>query len=101
MSHMFADPLKMQQLAGDLERIARGTGPTALQLENAPILMGWHVHVAQVAVLTGVAIGHPDRPDGPVTTSQLYALDYDTRLWARTMNRWYSLGDRTGDNPDR
>lgn len=91
--HMFADPVNMLLLAHDLERIASGTGPTVEDLEGGPILTDWHVMLCQVPVLVGRVAGHPDRRDGPVMTSQVYAIDYGSRTWARTMNRWYALRD--------
>ena len=98
MTHrMFADPLTMHQLARDLERIARGQGPTPAELRNAPLLTGWQVHPASTPVLVGSVTGHPERRDGAVVTSHLYALDFDHRLWARTMNRWYRLAEREPD----
>jgi hypothetical protein len=91
---MFADPFAMQLLARDLERIAQSNGPSSSDLRDAPVLNDWHVMLCQVPVLVGNVVGHPDRPNGAIVTSQLYALDYDSRAWARTMNRWYQLRDR-------
>jgi len=41
--------------------------------------------------LTGYVSGHPNCPDGPITTTRLMELDTKQR-WARTKNTIYRLG---------
>ena len=87
----FADPLKLQKLARDLERIVRGAGPTAAELSRCPVLLDWRLDFVKVPTLVGVVTGHPDVGPGLARTSQLYALDIGGGRWARTMNNWYLL----------
>jgi hypothetical protein len=91
---LFADPLKIQLLAHDLERITRTTGPTESELYNAPVLLDWHLHWQPTPVLVGSVTGHPELRNGRVKTSQLFALDLGGGAWARTASRWYRLEGR-------
>lgn len=93
---LFADPLKVSLVARDLERITRGSGPSLGDLNAAPVLVDWHLHWERIPVLTGVVAGHPERRDGLIMTSQLFALDLAHGGWARTMSRWYSLRSGPG-----
>ena len=86
-----ADALAMHRLARDLERIACGQGPSADDLARAPVLRDWKLGWVPAPVLVGTLAGHPDVQAGLALTSQLYALDAEHSLWARTKNRWYVL----------
>jgi hypothetical protein len=91
----FADADEMLQLANDLERIARGRGPSAADFENAPELVNWKLTYCQVPTLAGITLGHPTFGNRPIVTSPLMAID-EAGSWARTKSRWYRLFNTTG-----
>ncbi len=69
-------------------------GPTAQDLETAPLLDIWQAAVAQstgLPFLWGCVAGHPLLRDGWIHTSPLIALGTDLG-WAKTRSRWYRLG---------
>lgn len=69
-------------------------GPTAQDLETAPLLELWQAAVTQstgIPLLLGCVAGHPLLRDGWIHTSPLMALGTDLG-WARTRSRWYRLG---------
>jgi hypothetical protein len=91
---------KLRRLASDLARIRAGKGPTAAELENAPLLDGWSVVVRPAHCLGGAVRGHPRLGDRPlIATTEVFAID-PVRGWARTYSRFYALGatleERTG-----
>lgn len=81
-----------------IERIQRGELPTANELAAAPKLDWWCVTDSQPwPELTGVVTGHPALPDGAqITTSKLLWLS-DDRSSARTVSRFYRLGEALED----
>ena len=81
----------LRRLADDLERIANGTGPTLDDLEAAPMLDYWRMAERWSTGLAGHFTAHPRLPSGPITTSELWALQ-PQEGWARTFSRWYRLG---------
>ena len=84
---------KLRPLADDLDAIAKGRLPEADVLAHAPILSKWAFFAAPGGVrLMGVVEGHPKARPGPILTSMLYAVDPKLE-WARTMSRFYRLGD--------
>lgn len=83
----------IERLAVDLARIRRGEGPTVEELDRAPILSGWRPAARVSPALAGSISGHPLLPHGPAVTSQLYVLDEEIG-YARTLSRWYRLGER-------
>lgn len=92
----FADPAVrthhrlVSELAIDLDRVRNGTGPTEAEIAGAPLLEGWYVGGRVEPALIGNVVDHP-QVDGRAITSQLYLLDPDRRF-ARTLSRWYRLG---------
>lgn len=92
MTHtILVNPRKLHLLAGDLERITRGWGPSTADLTGAPSLTNWRLSWERVPVLCGMVSGHPELADGLVATSQLFAGDFENGTWCRTMSRWYRL----------
>ncbi|MEJ6391201.1 DUF6634 family protein [Gymnodinialimonas ulvae] len=73
------------------------TGPTAAELDCAPFLAGW-VSVRSDgdtgAHLVGDVDAHPASIGPMIHTSPLCGIDPDAG-WARTVSRWYRLGDRS------
>ena len=82
---------KIERLAVDLRAIAEGRGPTAEDLEDAPLLLNWRGHLVPGLHLIGDVIGHPKLGTTDIITSQLYWLD-PKRGTARTLSRYYRLG---------
>jgi hypothetical protein len=89
---------RLERLSSDLEVIGQGGGPSQAQLASAPVLDGYRLAVRPTACLVGVCQDHP-LIDGPfIYTSDLCA--YAPELgWARTLSRYYRLGeaDRNGE----
>lgn len=83
---------QLQDLVRDLEMIVSGGGPTKELLETAPFLDLWQLENRIEKGLAGYAAGHPILGDQYVHTSQVWALSQRGR-WARTLTRWYRLGD--------
>lgn len=87
---------KLEALAMDLKRISEGSGPTLDELENAPLLDFYAMTERPMYCLKGQVYGHPILGDGQIYTSQIFALNTPQR-WARTLTRWYRLGDTRQD----
>jgi hypothetical protein len=88
--------VRLDVLRRDLAAILAGAGPTENDLARAPLLDGWSLSARSSPCLTGVVLGHPRLPQGPIVTSELWALSHD-RHWARTRSRWYCLGEPRDD----
>jgi hypothetical protein len=84
---------RLQRLAADLKAIRDGSGPTAADLSDAPILNNWTPEVRPAPCLVGYVADHPRLPGigRPVITSDLWVLA-EHQGWARTLSRWYLLG---------
>lgn len=52
---------KLRRLAADLARIRAGEGPTAAELQNAPMLDGWSVVIRPARCLGGAVRGQSIR----------------------------------------
>lgn len=79
----------------DCERYYKTGGPTPEEIAAAPVLHAWTLHAGAAPgyyYLAGEVEGHPDIPDGPMTTSYVMWLPEDKPL-ARTVGRLYRLGD--------
>ncbi|MDM9624973.1 hypothetical protein QTL95_03625 [Rhizobium sp. S152] len=71
--------------AGDFEMV---------DMASAPLLDSYKAVVGHAYALSGIVSGHPSLREGrEIFTSQLFFLDSERGL-ARTMNRWYRLGNR-------
>ena len=83
---------RVQRCRAVIERLAAGEGPTADEIEGAPLLDAWCPQPSEGRlVLIGQVTGHPRIMDGMIATSPLLWLDEERRL-ARTVSRWYRLG---------
>jgi hypothetical protein len=93
-----AIPATLRRLADDMDRIRAGTGPTAEELANAPLIVDWRCVLTPVGLsLAGFVAGHPLLGNRPARTSQLWVADAGA-CWVRTLSRYYKLGissDRT------
>lgn len=67
--------------------------PTSDDLAGAPLLDLWRpmANLQGSVVLWGEVSGHPRLGATTITTSRLIALDPEAG-WARTLSRWYRLG---------
>lgn len=85
-------PVKLRDLAADLERIRSGEGPTEAELATAPLIVGWHSALTPVGLrLIGFVTGHPRLGNTAAMTAQIWAADAEG-TWIRTLSRFYRLG---------
>jgi hypothetical protein len=86
---------RLEGLARDLRRML-AEGPPRLGEHDAPIIHAWDYGLRQELCLTGRVTGHPDPmvggPGKVTVTSGLWVLDR-TKGFARTLSRWYRLGN--------
>jgi hypothetical protein len=81
--------------------LAKGWLPGEAELADAPKLDDWHIvdyrGRGQGVYLRGTAAGHPTFGGARtfIETSHLVALDTVGHGWARTLSRWYRLGQQT------
>lgn len=68
-------------------------GPADADLASAPVLDRWFAMEDPLGrvMLFGRVSGHPRLGDRNIHTSQIFGLDAAGK-WARSLNRWYSLG---------
>ena len=81
---------KLRALADDLEKMTIFQ-PGSVELSNAPMLEEWGVRLRPVPAIVGTVQAHPYLDNGPIVTSEVYALDHAAG-WARTFSRFYRLG---------
>ena len=86
-------------LARDLRALLDGCPPRiGGPAQMRPVIHGWDYALRQDLCLSGTVTGHPAGIGGKgriTVTSGLWVLDR-TRGFARTLSRWYRLGD---ENP--
>lgn len=84
---------RFSALVSDMEKIKEGARMDRLGAD-APLLDRWVFGERPAACLMGESTGHPvfEGTGRPITTSDLILLSKD-RAWARTLSRWYRLGD--------
>lgn len=92
-----------KQIKKVLGAYLRGEWPREAAIVAAPRLSSWSIVVVKSRVpdeyqmrLTGTATGHPDLPDGSITTSPVIWIDRESRL-AHTMSRLYALEDEASE----
>ena len=90
---LLAEADRLEHLAHDLRAIAGGISPTPADLHDAPVVDQWRWSSRTMRTVIGTLQGHPRLPDGPVHTTELWAVDLERR-WARTLSRFYVLGDQ-------
>lgn len=88
---------RLKALVADLEAVQSGRSGTVLP-KAAPLLDQWDFAQRAAVCLVGRSHGHPLLPgEGrQIATSDLWLLSAD-RQWARTLSRWYRLGEPRGD----
>lgn len=84
---------RLKALIADIEAVQAGYAPTVLP-DSAPLLERWSLAQRAATCLIGRSSGHPNLPgEGrEIVTSELWMISTD-RQWARTLSRWYRLGE--------
>lgn len=87
---------RLKALVADLEAVRSGNVGAVLP-KSAPLLDQWRLAQRAALCLTGCSSGHPLLPgvDRQIATSDVWLLSTDRR-WARTLSRWYRLGEQHG-----
>lgn len=100
LANATAEIERLQRLVVDLTSIRDGCGPTEADLADAPFLEGWSRELRPAFCLAGHAVGHPILTGigQLIVTSDLWVLN-EEEGWARTLSRWYRLGQRASDTP--
>lgn len=96
MSHrILADKRRLHQVLADLDRLERGEFSAPCLLAETT-LDNWRFDFRKVSCLRGVVEGHPFFVDGQIIhSSEIFAfLEDDGERFARTLSRWYRLGQR-------
>ncbi|MBG6143390.1 hypothetical protein IWQ51_001509 [Labrenzia sp. EL_142] len=90
-----ADIEKLQRLLDDLNDLRAGNYPSNDTLSKAPFLNDYLVIKRGIAALSGDVTGHPtiSGNDAPMLSSPLFVVLKDIGA-ARTLSRWYRLGER-------
>ena len=90
-----SDIAKLQGLLDDLKSLRAGTYPSRDTLRNAPLLDDYRVITRGIAALSGDVTGHPtiSGNDTPMVSSPLFVVLKEIPA-ARTLSRWYRLGER-------
>jgi len=85
---------RLAALVSDMEQIRQGASVEVLAGEAAPLLDRWVFGERPAACLMGLSTGHPvlEGTGRLITTSDLCLISEDG-VWARTLSRWYRLGD--------
>lgn len=84
---------RFAELVRDMEKIDQGTSIDCL-VGDAPHLDCWTMGMRPAACLVGQSTGHPvlEGTGRLIMTSDIVLLSQD-RAWARTLSRWYRLGE--------
>ena len=87
---------KRQGLLDDLKSLRAGNYPSNDTLSKAPFLNDYRVIKRGIAALSGDVTGHPtiSGNDAPMVSSPLFVVLKEIPA-ARTLSRWYRLGERT------
>lgn len=88
---------RLKALVADLEAVQSGRSGTVLP-KAAPLLNQWDFAERAAIYLVGQSNDHPLFPGvgRQIATSDLWLLSTDRR-WARTLSRWYRLGEPRED----
>ncbi len=83
---------RLEALTADLRRILEGEGPTAADLQDAPLLTGWQHATRPQTCLTGIVEAHPDLGSNRYIRTSVLWSGNSTEGWVRTYSRFYRLG---------
>lgn len=85
---------RLRRLVADVEALAAGRHPTSSTLADAPVLEDWALAAHPTPCLVGQFLGHPKIRHGRSgKTSDLWVFA-PSHGYARTLSRFYRLGDR-------
>ena len=86
----------------ELAKLQGGHVPSDRELDQAPVLTGWLIEDMSNGLrrLVGFVTGHPTIPPGWCRTSVLLFVAADGS-WARTISRYYRLGEPFSTVQDR
>lgn len=91
----------LETLAHDIRRMLRGEGPSAGEIDAAPMICNWLAADREVPALVGKVGDHPVlRGQRSVQTSELVIWGVG-KGWVRTSSRFYRLGEAFGSNTSR
>ena len=93
---------RLERLLADLKRIRARAAPTAADLDGTPVIDGYRIARRDVLCLVGEVTGHPRLGNRNTITTELW-LFAPTLGWARTLSRFYRLGqpiDEANDEVD-
>lgn len=93
--YLIAEAVRLERLAADLRCMAAGVYPVASEMDQAPIIDQWALATRSMVSLVGLGTGHPLLGDGPIRTTEIWAID-TAAGWARTLSRLYVLGQAAG-----
>lgn len=84
---------RLSALVFDMAEIRRGASVEDLA-DDAPLLDRWVLGERPARCLIGLSTGHPvlEGTGRMITTSDLFLISEDA-AWARTLSRWYRLGE--------
>ncbi|MEA1673988.1 DUF6634 family protein [Nitrospirillum sp. BR 11163] len=88
---------KYSRIARDLELFSQGISPSSAEISKAPLLNSYRITRREYDILAGKSYGHPLIEDGPIFTSQLIIFNREDG-WARTLSRYYRLGEPAEPN---
>ena len=84
---------RLEKLVTDLDHMGSGQMPSANDLADAPVIHRWRLAARAAPSLIGFCGDHP-RIHGPtIQTSDLWVIAPQDG-WARTLSRFYRLGER-------
>ena len=84
----------LRDLSDDLDSIRNGRAPDKVTLAAAPLLKNRRVIATPDGLrLTGCVDGHPLLGSRQIVTSPVWALNTEREPWARTLSRFYTLGE--------
>ena len=89
------DVERLERVVADLRRIIHGEAPTRGELRAAPLVDRWSLATLPVSCLTGELHDHPILAGPRVSSSEVFAWAPELG-WARTLSRFYRLGERRG-----
>jgi hypothetical protein len=93
--YLIAEAVRLERLAADLRYMAAGVYPPVAEIDQAPVIDQWTLATRSMVSLVGLGTGHPHLGDGPIRTTEIWAID-TAAGWARTLSRLYVLGEAAG-----
>lgn len=85
---------KLGSLVSDMEALRTGATPQSLAGPSSPVLDGWRFRLGNNLYMEGMSTGHPKLVGTGrlISTSEVFLVTEDQKF-ARTLSRWYRLGE--------